>query len=211
MVKIQAKTLSLGDVHRLFGFQRQYNSSFSPLLSLESLSETQQHELGQIRNDFDNYLAEGKVSKGLVKALTIFPLMRLAGFYRSPIKISLEEDIADIDIQDEDTKNTGRMDLLAVNKSQLTTNNSYFWVLVIESKNSSFAVSEGLPQLLTYAYDSLRHQQSVWGLVTNGQDYQFVYNLQGSPPTYQLMPILHLLESERAVQLLQVFKAICHL
>lgn len=209
MVNIQAKTLSLGDVHRLFGFQRQYNSSFTPLLSLEPLSETEQHELGQIRNDFDNYLAEAKVSEGLVKALTIFPLMRLAGFYRYPIKISLEEDIADIDIQDEDTKITGRMDLLAVNKSQLRTNNTYFWVLVIESKNSGVDVLEGLPQLLTYAYNSLKHQKSVWGLTTNGRSYQFVYILQGNPPAYQLLPELNLLESERAIQLLQVLKAIC--
>ncbi|MDF5721118.1 MAG: restriction endonuclease subunit R [Rhizonema sp. PD37] len=209
MVNIQAKTLSLGDIHRLFGFQRQYNSSFTPLLSLEPLSETEQHELRQIRNDFDNYLAEGKVSEGLVKALTIFPLMRLAGFYRSPMKISLEEDIADIDITDEDTKITGRMDLLAVNKSQLTINNSFLWVLVIESKNSGIDVLEGLPQLLTYAYDSLKYQKSVWGLTTNGRSYQFVYILQGSPSMYQLLPELNLLESERAIQLLQVLKAIC--
>ncbi|MDF5715272.1 MAG: restriction endonuclease subunit R [Rhizonema sp. NSF051] len=209
MVNIQAKTLSLGDIHRLFGFQRQYNSSFTPLLCLEPLSETEQHELGHIRNDFDNYLAEGKVSEGLVKALTIFPLMRLAGFYRSPVKISLEEDIADIDIQDEDTKITGRMDILAVNKSQLTTNNSYFWVLVIESKNSGVDVLEGLPQLLTYAYNSLKYQKSVWGLTTNGRSYQFIYILQGNPPVYQLLPELNLLESERAIQLLQVLKAIC--
>jgi hypothetical protein len=30
--------------------------------------------------------------------------MRLAGFYRYPVKILLEESIADIDIEDEDTK-----------------------------------------------------------------------------------------------------------
>ena len=211
MAILLAKNLSLGEIHRLFGFKRQYNSSFTPLLSLEPLTEFEQQELVQIRNDFDNYLIEGKVAEGLVKALTIFPLMRLAGFYHYPIKISLEEDIADIVIEDEDTKVTGRMDILAIHKSNRTTANTYFWVLVIESKNSGVAVSEGLPQLLTYAYNSLKNQKSVWGLVTNGQDYQFVYILQGNPPTYQLMPILHLMESERAVQLLQVLKSICKL
>ena len=211
MAILQAKNLSLGDIHRLFGFQRQYNSSFTPLLSLEPLTEFEQQELVQIRNDFDNYLIEGKVSEGLIKALTIFPLTRLTGFYHYPIKISLEEDIADIVIEDEDTKVTGRMDILAINKSNRTTANTYFWVLVIESKNSGVAVSEGLPQLLTYAYNSLKNQKSVWGLVTNGQDYQFVYILQENPPTYQLMPILHLMESERAIQLLQVLNAICKL
>jgi hypothetical protein len=91
MTLLQAKNLSLADIHRLFDFQRQYNNSFTPILSLEPLTESEQQELIQIRNDFDNYLIEGRVSEGLVKALTIFPLLRLAGFYRYPIKISLEE------------------------------------------------------------------------------------------------------------------------
>jgi hypothetical protein len=211
MTILQAKNLSLSEVHRLLGFQRQYNSSFTNLLSLEPLTEFERQEILQIRNDFDNYLIEGKVSEGLVKALTIFPLMRLAGFYRFPIQINLEEEIANIVIEDEDTKITGRIDILAINKSNRTAASPYFWVLVIESKNSSVDVSEGLSQLLTYADDSLKEKKSVWGLVTNGRSYQFVYILHGNPPTYQLMPELNLMETERAIQLLQVLKAICHI
>src|ERR671932_2492602 len=107
---------TLNDVHNLLCFQRQYKSSFT-LLSLEPLTEIEQQELLQIRDDFDNYLGESKVLEGMVKALTTFPLMRLAGFYRSPIKISLEENIAQINIVDEDTNIIGRLDLLAVNKT----------------------------------------------------------------------------------------------
>ncbi|NJN09725.1 MAG: restriction endonuclease subunit R [Richelia sp. RM1_1_1] len=206
MAILQSKNLSIGDIHRLFGYQRQYNDSFTSLLSLELLSEFERQELLQIRTDFDNYIIESKVLEGLVKALTVFPLMRLAGFYRSPIKIALEENIADIVIEDEDTKVTGRLDILAINKAK-----SSFWVLVIESKNSEIAVSAGLPQLLTYAYECLEHQKSVWGLTTNGREYQFVYIQPGNPPIYQLMPLLNLMESERAVELLQVLKAICEL
>ena len=211
MTTLNAKNQSLGDVHRLLGFQMQLDGSFTPLLFLQPLTEFEQQELLQIRDDFRNYLTEGKVLEGLVKALTTFPLMRLAGFYRSPIKISLEEDIANIDIEDEDTKITGRMDILAVNKAKETTVNAYFWVLVIESKNSGIAESEGLPQLLSYAYNSLKHQESIWGLTTNGQHYQFVYIQQGNTPIYQLMPLLNLMESQRAIELLQVLKAICKL
>ena len=46
--------------------------------------------------------------------------MRLARFYRDPIEIRLEEDIADIQIEDEDTIITGRMDILAVNKAKIS-------------------------------------------------------------------------------------------
>lgn len=211
MTTLYAKDLSLNDVHRLLGFQRQYNSSFTPLLSLEPLTEFEQQELLQIRDDFDNYLYESKVLEGMVKALTLLPLMRLAGFYRSPIKISLEENIDRINIIDEETNITGRLDILAVNKTIPTTTDIPFWVLVIESKNSEVAPSAGLPQLLTYAFKSLEHQPSVWGLTTNGQNYQFVYLLPGTPPTYQLMPFLNLMDLKPSTQILQVLKAICKL
>ena len=62
MTIIQEKNLSLSDIHRLFGFERQYNTSFTNLLSLESLTEFEQQELVQIQQDFDNYIIEGKVS-----------------------------------------------------------------------------------------------------------------------------------------------------
>ncbi len=211
MTVLNARNLSLEDVQRLLGFQEDYKDSFSSLLSLESLTELEQQELLQIRDDFRRYLTSGKVSEGQVKFLVIAPLMRLAGFYSYPIQINLEEDIAQINIEDEDTKITSRLDILAVNKVRKLTDKTFFWILLIESKNSSISPSEGLPQLLTYAYESLNHQTSVWGLVTNGQYYQFVYIQQGNPTNYYLMPLLNLMESNRGIELLQVMKAICQL
>ena len=101
------------------------------------------------------------------------------------------------------------MDILAVNKTEANTTNTPFWILVIESKNSSVEALEGLPQLLVYAYRSLEHQESVWGLTTNGLSYRFVYLQQGNPPTYQILPEVNLLDSDRSAQLLQILKAIC--
>ena len=210
MTTLNAESLTLRDVHRLLGLQMQLNGSFTPLLAIEPLTEFEQQELLQIQNDFANYLTAAKVSEGLVKALTTFPLMRLAGFYRFPIEIQLEEGIEKITIEDEDIVITGRCDILAINQ-MASEDSKPFWILVIESKNSSIDLSAGLPQLLTYAFRSLAYQESVWGLVTNGLRYQFVNLRQAIPPTYQLMPDLNLLETERAMQLLQVLKAICNL
>lgn len=211
MTLLNARNLSLEDVQRLLGFQKQYNDSFTSLLSLEPLTEVEQKELLQIRDDFDRYLTAGKVSEGQVKFLVIAPLMRLAGFYSYPIQIKLEEDIAEIKIEDEDTTITGRLDILAVNKVRKLADKTFLWVLLIESKNSSISPSEGLPQLLTYAGSNLQNQTSVWGLVTNGQYYQFVCIQQVNFLTYNMMPLLNLMEPNRAVELLQVLKAICQL
>jgi hypothetical protein len=211
MATLQAKNSTLAEVHRLFGFKRELiASSFTSLLSLEPLTEFEQQELAQICEDFDNYLAEGKVSEGQVKFLVVAPLIRLAGFYKSPLGITLEEDIAEIEITDEDTTIKGRIDILAVKKA-LSKDETAFWIMVIEAKNSEIAALTGLPQLLTYAYKSLEYQPSVWGLTTNGVTYQFVYLSQGNPPIYQLLPDLSLINTERSVQLLQALKAICNL
>ncbi|EGJ29567.1 MULTISPECIES: hypothetical protein [Moorena] len=211
MKTLNPSNLSLEDVHRLLNLEEDYDGSFMPLLSLELLTEVEKQELVQIKNDFRPYLRSGKVSEGQVKLVVIAPLLRLAGFYHYPITISVEEGIAEIDSEDEETRITGRLDILAINNQQPTPANNYFWVLVIETKNSLADVTAGLPQLLTYASKSLEHQKSVWGLVTNGLRYQFVYLQQETSPTYQLMPLLNLMESESSIQLLKVLKAICKL
>ncbi|MCC5663211.1 restriction endonuclease subunit R [Nostoc sp. CHAB 5784] len=211
MTILNARNLSLEEVQRLFGFQEQYSDSFSNYLSLEPLTEVEQQELLQIRNDFRRYLTAGKVTEGQVKFLTVAPLLRLAGFYRYPIEIVLEENIADIEVEDEDIKIKGRFDILAVSKAKHTKPQTYFWVLLIESKNSQIDISTGLSQLLTYSYKNLDNQKSVWGLTTNGRSYQFVYIEQGNPPIYYLLPELNLMERERSTQLLQVLKTICQL
>ncbi|MEH2141610.1 restriction endonuclease subunit R [Nostoc sp.] len=211
MTILNARNLSLEEVQRLFGFQEQYSDSFSNYLSLKPLLEVEQQELLQIRNDFQRYLTAGKVSEGQVKFLAVAPLLRLAGFYRYPIEIVLEENIADIEVQDEDINIKGRFDILAISKAKHTKPQIYFWVLLIESKNSQVDISTGLSQLLTYTYKNLDNQKSVWGLTTNGRSYQFVYIEQGNPPIYYLLPELNLMERERSSQLLQVLKAICQL
>ena len=152
-----------------------------------------------------------KVSEGVVKAMTTFPLMRIAGYYSPPIRLSIEEGIAAINIVNEETRITGRFDILAINRELLTAADTFFWVLVIETKEGLANVWAGLPQLLAYAYKSIEHQASVWGLATNGLNYQFVYIQSGNPPTYQIMPLLNLFEQENSVRLLQVLKAICKL
>ncbi|MBD2089303.1 restriction endonuclease subunit R [Microcoleus sp. FACHB-1515] len=206
---LNARNLTLADVHRLLNFQMQTDGKLTSELSLEPLTEAEQQELICIRDDFQPYIAAGKMSEGIVKALTVFPLLRLAGFYRSPIQLSIEEGIDAICIDTEDTKVTGRMDILAINHVERTS--PLFWILVIEAKEGLSNVWAGLPQLLTYTYKSLDHQSSVWGLATNGLNYQFVQVQAGNPAIYRLMPLLNLIESDHLLQLLQVLKAIHNL
>jgi hypothetical protein len=211
MTTLEARLLTLNDVHRLFGFQRLYDGSFTPLLSLQPITNVEQQELVKIRDDFEPYLAEGQALEGQIRFLAVAPLLRLAGYYSYPIHMRVEENIAKIELETETTSITGRFDLVAVSKERHNPRNMDLWAIVIETKPILAEPLAGVPQVLTYAYKSLDHQKSVWGLVTNGLRYQFLYIHQGDPPTYWYMPLLSLSESASAKQLLQVLKAICKL
>ena len=178
--------------------------------SLEPLTDFEQQELLLIGNLFWRHLEAGKVSAKMVKFLVLSPLMRLAGFFDIPIVLTMEDSIA-IEVEDGDTLIKGRLDVLAVNQPDAEVAAAQFWILVVEAKNSAIDPWAGLPQLLTYAYKSLQQQSSVWGLTTNGRNYQFVYLTRGNPCTYQILPDLSLTDRERSLLLAQVLKAICKL
>jgi hypothetical protein len=201
---VQANTLSLKEVHRRLGYQRHYADRLDEWLTLPDLTPAETAELMNVRSEFDRYLVEGAVLEGQVRVLSVNPLLRLSGFNRAPVTIQVEMAIAPIELPE--SKITGRMDLLAI---RMREDGPDFWVLVVESKESGADAMQGLSQLLTYAYAGLQTQQSVWGLTTNGINYQFVQIRAGQPPQYFLLPELSLLHRESAVSLLQVLKAIC--
>ena len=207
---LEASQLSLNDVRHLLKLEEREGDAFTDFFSLEPLSELEQQEILKIRTDFRRYLSAGKVSEELVKFLVLSPLMRLAGFFDIPIVLTMEDSIP-IEVEDGDTLIKGRLDVLAVNQPDAELAAAQFWILVVEAKNSAIDPWAGLPQLLTYAYKSLQQQSSVWGLTTNGRNYQFVYLTRGNPCTYQILPDLSLTDKERSLLLAQVLKAICKL
>lgn len=208
MTTVRASELTLKEVHRLLRYQAEDGVPFEALLNLQSLAADETTEVLKIREDFNRYRLEGQVLEGQVRLLAIAPLLRLSGFYDAPIQMRVEEGIERIAVQDGEIQITGRIDLVAFNLARSPAPLA-FWVLIVESKESQIDALAGLPQLLTYAYLSLETQAAVWGLTTNGVSYRFVQIQAGSPPTYRLMPELNLIDRDRALQILQVLKAIC--
>lgn len=208
MTALQARNLTIREVRQLFGFQELYNGSFESVLSLNPITESEQQELRKIYNDFCPYLETETVLEGQVRLIAVAPLLRLAGFYEYPIQMQVEKNIERIEFEDNDTIISGRFDIVAVNKEREIDAKTDLWILVIETKKGLTEPFYGLPQLLTYAYKNLEHQECVWGLVTNGLRYLFVYIQKGDPHTYQHMPLLSLDESQSSSKLLQVLKAI---
>lgn len=208
MVTLRAREITLEEVRKLLGFQPLFRGRFQDFLSLVPLTELEQQELDKIADELMRYLAVGNISEGQARQIAINPLLRLAGYHQAPIELQVEEDIQQIYIEDKDTHIRGRFDIIAVNRTIETSSKTFLWVLIVESKNIAASEFAGIGQMLTYAYTSLEKQPAVWGLVTNGATYQFFYVAKGERLTYQYMPTLSLLESDRALQLLTVLKAI---
>ncbi len=211
MVALDSKNLNFEDVERLLGFHESGSMGvFSDYLDLQCVSDLEQTELTEICTNFRRYLLSGKVSEGQIKFLALAPLMNLAGYYNQEIELLLEENIQRIDILEADISITGRYDILAVKKSGLP-NLTKLWVLIVEAKRAGIEPFTGIPQLLTYAHESLSSQSSVWGLATNGLHFQFIRICAGEAPVYQLFPSLSLIESEPSILILKVLKSICKL
>ncbi|MFS8781050.1 restriction endonuclease subunit R [Synechococcus sp. R55.6] len=201
-----ANTLTLREVHELLGLCRGDSLEFEEKLDLPPLTEREIEELTQLQELYFSYLADDTLNEGQVKFLFVSPLLKLAGFLSSDIKINLEENIADIIVEEEEGQVAikGRVDLLAIRRGARES----FWILVIETKGGTVATSLAIAQLLTYAYKGIKNQEFVWGLATNGEDYQFILLQQGSPITYHYLPKLGLLDSKSIHRLLQVLKSI---
>ena len=195
-----------------------WDGEFEPELVLVALEADELRELARLRSELLDYLTFGKMSEGQAQIVAVLPLLRLAGYSRLPIQYRVEEGIARIYIEDEDTHIRGRFDIVAVNRwqrlsereSQVNKDQSLLWILVVESKNLEASEFAGIAQMLTYAYTSLESQSAVWGLVTNGATYQFFYVEKSSAGQliYRYMPSLSLIRENRSRELLQVLKAI---
>lgn len=201
---LSAALLTLKDIHQNLKMEPCWDSRFEEYLVLKPLPEHQEQELLKIRADFLPYLESGTVSEGTIKLLLLAPLLKLTGFYQEPFHIDVEESIGQILEADEEMTIRGRMDIL-ITKKQMKP---IFWILIIEDKKLSLSVQVGLAQLLAYLYKGLQNQSQVWGLVTNGFEYQFILAEKRQPIIYHLMPLLNLLETEKLKQILQVLNGI---
>lgn len=110
--------------------------------------------LDLIRDRFRYQRKAGSVAEGAVNAIVISPLLALAGFYDSPFHLRLEASVSvKTTIEVEDETGTlqpeilrGRIDFLVLQDQ--------FWQAVIESKETTFDIEMGVPQILIDMMDA---------------------------------------------------------
>jgi hypothetical protein len=208
MQTLRARDITIEETHRLLGFEPVWEAEFEDFLALQPIEEQETDQLLKVRSNFEQYLLASQVSEGQVRMVSVNPLLQIAGYDQFPWEYRIEENIAQIFIEEQDLYIRGRFDLLVVHRQSVNAQQEPLWVLIVESKNLSASESTGIAQMLTYVRTSLDHQENVWGLVTNGEIYRFFYIQNGQPILYHHMPSLSIMRSKQLTQILQVLKAI---
>jgi hypothetical protein len=175
---IQAQNISLAYLKEKFGLQKNtHPDSFLEWVdNLPEINDLEKQYLNRVKNNYLSMADNTAILEEAVKMVVLSPLLDLAGFYLSPFQIATEESIEiseeviidDSEDSQSETKEIikGKIDVLVLQQK--------LWLLVIESKRSSFSLFKAIPQALTYMIANPQPQNPVYSLVLNGEDFQFI-------------------------------------
>jgi predicted type IV restriction endonuclease len=199
-------SLSLQDLREKTGLTRDRTNPFFDhwLDHSTELSPYEQQALVRLQRNYENILETSPLEE-VVKLVVVAPLLDLAGFYQPPFSIRTEASTR-LELTEEQQTFTGSIDVLVVKQR--------FWILVIESKQSRFDVTSGIPQTLSYMLSQPPNAQAIaipqrFGMVTNGREVVFLQLHPGQPPTYAQSRAYQVIETDHELtQILQGLKAI---
>jgi hypothetical protein len=130
---------------------------------LPALSQAEQTRLDLIKQRCLYQRKMGQIAEGAVNFVVMSPLLELAGFYDPPFRLRSEVSVK-LEVETRDELFRGRVDALVLQDK--------LWIVLLESKETSFNVSVALPQAL--AYLATQSQQPTYGLVSNGEYFMFL-------------------------------------
>ncbi|WP_017652021.1 type I restriction endonuclease [Fortiea contorta] len=197
---IQAQNVGLADLEARFGIEETDTASFFTewLENLPEITDLEKQYLDRVKSHFLRLVKRPPLLEDAVKLVVLSPLLSLAGFYDEPFFIKSEQSI-EISADDEDEIIRGRMDFLVIQEQ--------LWLLIIESKKSSWSLLEGIPQALTYMIANPNQEKPIFGLVMNGSDFIFLKLTKNSKIKYALSDQFTLLKRENELyQVLKILK-----
>lgn len=201
MVQIQpiSSQISLRALQQDFGLVKSPQPDGFPewQTDLPALTDLERSTLGHIRQNFMYQMEWGQLSENLVKMVVLSPLLDLAGFYQSKLRVQDEASV-ELAVEDQDTLYRGKIDVLVCDER--------VWILVLEAKHAQFSLINAIPQCLTYMLANPNGEAPVYGLVTNGSNFRFIKLQNSRPPDYALSDELLFDRGDDFSQVLQVLK-----
>ncbi|NEQ76812.1 MAG: restriction endonuclease subunit R [Okeania sp. SIO2C9] len=176
---IQANKLNMIDVEHKFSLNQTDDIQFFRewFDGLPEITDIEKQVLDRAKANYLNAIKHREISENLVKMTVIAPLLAWANFYQLPFDI-VDENSIDISVETQNEIIKGRIDIIVFKH--------HLWLLVIESKNAGLSIINGIPQGLTYMMANPHPEQPIFGLVTNGDDFQFIKLVKQNSPQYAL-------------------------
>ncbi|MDJ0734295.1 MAG: restriction endonuclease subunit R [Nostocaceae cyanobacterium] len=197
---IQAQNVTLGFLAAKFGLQLVNNEDFFTewFEDIPEITDLEKQYLNRVKNNFLRLIQYPPILEDAVKMVVLSPLLDLAGFYEDPFLITTEKSI-ELAVESESEIVRGRIDVLVIQEQ--------LWLLVIESKKASFSLLEARPQALAYMLANPNTKIPVFGLVLNGEDFQFIKLTKEDKPFYALSDKFTLYKRENELyQVLTILK-----
>ncbi|MEH1884848.1 restriction endonuclease subunit R [Nostoc sp.] len=199
---IQAQNVGLAYLEERFGLQLAEEEAFfiECFDNLPEITDLEKQDLDRVKLHFLRLVKRPPLSEETVKLVVLSPLLNLAGFYDEPFYIRGEQSI-EISAENEEEVIRGKIDILVIQEK--------LWLLVIESKRSSFSLLEAIPQALAYMLADPSQDKPTFGLVTNGSDFIFLKLAKQNQPRYAMSDQFTLLK--RKNELYQVLSGLKNL
>ncbi len=162
------------------------------------LTEKEKQTLDAIQQKYFYQLSDNQLGEETIKLIVLSPLLDLAGFFDPPFRFKTETTVQ-IAVESDDIIYRGRIDALVLQEK--------LWIVVIESKETSFSLELALPQTLAYMLANPNPEKPVFGMVTNGGNFIFVKLQIQEFPQYELSNIFSLLPRRNQLyDVLQILK-----
>lgn len=133
--------------------------------NLPELTLAEAARLDLIKQRYLYHRKHGPLAEATVNFIVIAPLLEMAGFYDPPFLLRSEVPVQ-IQAEDQEQIYRGRIDALVLQEQ--------LWILILESKQTTFSTGVALPQALAYMIASPNPERPVYGLVSNGEYFMFL-------------------------------------
>jgi hypothetical protein len=192
----QARELTLGQLEENFGLVRLVTSPIfaENTVTLPSLTPVEKDLLNQVKAEFI-YMSSQDVLEPIVKMVVLSTLLRIAGFFRAPFRITAEKQV-ELVTEDEGVLVRGLIDLLVFYDQ--------IWVVTIEAKRAEYSLKAAITQVLTDMLASPSPQ--TYGLVTNGSEFRFIQLLKQDRPSYVLSDLFAIDRGDDFDRVAQILK-----
>jgi Macrocin-O-methyltransferase (TylF) len=200
---LQPKNVTLTQLRESFGLVPELDHQFLREWqdNVPELEAEARVALEEVKADF-LHLSRYDLLEPIVKMVVLSPILRLAGFYRDPFYVAAEKKV-ELLSEDGDLLVRGMVDLIVFHPK--------IWIVSVEAKRSYYSLEAAIPQALFYMLGQATEGQAVFGLVTNGREFQFLKLLKGEVSRYALSYTLSLNRDGDLVQVVRSLRSLAHL